>query len=722
MNRQKSILLLLSFILLYPNIVHAQELTLEAIHRDYQFYAHTVDGIHSMANGIDYSVLENNQIVQYDYETGLKTKIVLDASDLPKEYPSIEEYQFSNDEKKILITTRVKPIYRHSYTASYLVYNLMTGKCEPLDEKGNQQLATFSPDGNKVAFVRDNNLYYKDLISDKIIQITYDGAVNQIINGAPDWVYEEEFGFSQGYTWSPDSRKIAYYRFDESQVREFDMMMYQSLYPEAKRFKYPKAGEANSKVSVHVYHIGNELLTNMNIGDESDQYIPRILWTADPENLCIIKLNRLQNDIQVLLSDATSGYSYAIYQEKNARYIAEVDDHYIHFLNNNKQFIIKSERSGYFHYYRYSMAGKLQNAVTAGNWDVTGFLGMDEKSGKLYYSSNQSHVIGQETWSVQLDGTHMRKISVQKGTNTDAFSTTYKYFINSWSDANTPTQYAVYRINGSLIRVLESNEDLKIAIQKTGFSRKEFIKVPGGNHVELNAYILKPADFDSTRKYPLFMSVYGGPESQEVTDAWDNNLAWQQYLVQHGIIVACVDNRGTNGRGEEFRKCIYKQLGKLETEDQIAAARFLGSKPWIDENRIGIWGWSYGGYMTLLCLTKGSDVFQMGIAVAPVTNWRFYDNIYTERYMQRPQDNPNGYDDNSPIHYADQLKGKLLIIHGTADDNVHLQNSIEMANQLILRNKQFQQFMYPNKNHSIYGGNTRLHLYTMMTDFILNNL
>ncbi len=709
-------------LLLCHNSLTGQKLTLEEIFGDYRFYASTLDGIHSMNNGLYYSVLENDKIVQYDYETGTKVTVILDASDLPKDVSTINEYQFSNDETKILITTHIRPIYRHSYTATYWVYDLNSKICQPVDEEGNQQLATFSPDGTKVAFVRNNNLFYKDLLSNSIRQITFDGTINQIINGAPDWVYEEEFGFSQGYTWSPDSRKLAYYRFDESKVKEFDMVVYRNLYPEVKRFKYPKAGEDNSVVTIHVFQTENGQTTTMDVGKETDQYIPRIKWTADPDKLCIIRLNRLQNHVEVLLADAASGVSHVIFQEKNSRFISEVNDNYIHFLTDKKYFIVKSERSGYFHYYRYTTSGQFVNAVTQGEWEVTGFMGIDETSGTLYYASNQTSVIGQETWSVQLNGTHPHKVSSRSGTNSDEFSATYRYYINKWSDANTPPQYTLFRANGKPLRTLENNEGIIKDMQQKGFARKEFLIIPTDSNLELNAYMIKPVDFDSTRSYPLFMSVYGGPESQDVTDSWDNGLPWQQYLVQQGIIVVCVDNRGTNGRGEEFRKCTYKQLGKLETEDQIAAARFLGSKSWIDEKRIGIWGWSYGGYMTLLCLTKGSDVFHTGIAVAPVTNWRFYDNIYTERFMQRPEDNASGYDDNSPIHFADRLTGKLLIVHGTADDNVHLQNSVEMANQLILKNRQFQQFMYPNKNHSIYGGNTRLHLYTMITDYVMQNL
>jgi dipeptidyl-peptidase 4 len=699
------------------------KISINDIYGNYHFYPDGVEGIRSMADGKNYTVLETgSSIVQYDYETGRKRIVLADPEHLPSAIQSIDGYQFSYNEKKILLTTGTSTIYRHSFEAGYWIYDIQTRTATPLMNEGKQQLATFSPDGLKIAFVKDNNLYYKDLVTGNTVQITSDGERNHVINGAPDWVYEEEFGFSQAYCWSPDSRNIAYYRFDETPVKEFDMVVYNNLYPEVRRFKYPKAGEANSIVTIHVFHTESGKTTLMPAGEETDQYIPRIKWTASPGKLCIIKLNRLQNAVDVLIADALTGASQKIYHEENPKYISRVDDHYIYFTRNQQYFIVLSEKTGYYHYFLYTLSGKPVNQITHGNWEVTDFLGIDETSNILYYSSNQSSIINRDTWAVGLDGSNTRKVSTHEGTNTDEFSTTFRYYINQWSDANTPPQYYVCRNNGETIRVLEDNAALKQEMTNYGFARKEFIKIPVSKGLELNAYIIKPVGFDSTKSYPLFMSVYGGPESQDVTNSWDNDLAWQEFLTQHGIIVACIDNRGTDGRGEEFRKSTYKQLGKLETEDQITAAQYLGSKLWIDENHIGIWGWSYGGYMSLLCMTKGADVFHMGIAVAPVTNWRFYDNIYTERFMQRPIDNPKGYDDNSPIHFADRLKGKLLLIHGTADDNVHLQNSVEMAEQLIQNNKQFQQFMYPNKNHSIYGGNTRLHLYTMMSDFILNNL
>ncbi len=701
-----------------------QQLTLEKIFRDHAFNPETIDNIRSTADGEHYTVLESNsRIVQYDYKTGKEKTVIFDASEYRnKGSVSITDYILSNDGKKILLTSQVSRIYRHSFEARYWICDLLKKEIIPLEGTGKQQLATFSPDGLKVAFVRQNNLYYRNLVDGITTQVTSDGETNRIINGAPDWVYEEEFGFSQAYCWSPDSRRIAFYRFDESLVKEFEMNVFNGLYPDVHHFKYPKAGEDNSLVTIRVFDLESNEIRVMDIGKETDQYIPRIKWTASPEQLCIIRLNRMQNKAEVLLANPFTGNSSAIYTEENEKFVSDIDDNFIHFTGDGKFFILHSERSGNFHFYLYRLDGSLVSPLTSGRWDARKLLGIDEKKGILYFTANRESEIQQHVYAVKLDGTNIHRISNNAGTHNAEFSCNFRYYIDTWSDANNPFTCTLCRNDGSVLRTLEDNIRLKKTIQEYGFSPKEFIRIPVSDSLELNAYLIKPADFDSTKKYPLFLSVYGGPGSQDVSDSWDNGMAWQQLLAQHGIVVACIDNRGTDGRGEAFRKSTYLQLGKLETEDQISAARFLGNQIWIDPSRIGIWGWSYGGYMTLLCLTRGADVFSMGIAVAPVTNWRFYDNIYTERYMRKPQDNAKGYDDNSPINHAELLKGKLLLVHGTADDNVHLQNSMEMSERLIIENKQFLQFFYPNKNHSLYGGNTRLHLYTMMTDFILKEL
>jgi dipeptidyl-peptidase-4 len=698
------------------------KLSLVKIYKEYDLTIKTIGKTFSMADGEHYTILESgHSIFRYDYMTGKEKELFFSDAQLPDTTGYIDDYQFSSDERRLLIATDITRIYRRSFEANYWIYDIQTKSVVPL-ANGKQQLAVFSPDGQKIAFVKNNNLFYKDLNSGEVVQITNDGAFNRIINGAPDWIYEEEFGFAQAYQWSKDSKNIAFYQFDESLVKQFDMIMYGGLYPHINSFKYPKAGEAISTVNVKVFDLNTGKTVTMYTGQEADQYIPRIKWSAIPGKLGIVTLNRLQNTVNVLLADASTGLSRIIYHEENSKFISKIDDDFIHFTEDQEHFIILSERSGYYHYYRYSITGKLKNPITQGNWEVTNLLAVDENENILYYTSNQTSVLCKDVYSIHLDGTRQKKISTSPGTNEAEFSSTFKYYINTWSNANTPPCYTLHQMNGLLIRVLEDNSELKNKINNYGFARKEFMKIPVDDSLELYGYMIKPADFDSTKQYPLFMCVYGGPQSQDVTDSWDYGMTWQQYMVQQGIIIACIDNRGTDGRGEEFRKSTYLHLGKIETEDQINAAKYLGAKSWIDENHIGIWGWSYGGYMTLNCLTKGADVFKTGIAVAPVTDWRYYGNIYTERYMRKPQDNAKGYEESSPINYAGQMKGNLLLIHGTADDNVHLQNSVEMAEELIKNGIQFQQFMYPDKNHSIYGGTTRHHLYSMMSDFILKNL
>jgi dipeptidyl-peptidase 4 len=698
-------------------------LSLKKIYSEYQFLPAGVDGIQSMADGENYTVLEDDRaIVRYDYKTGTDRHVLFSIDQVDDEpITSIDDYAFSMDETRILLTTDKTKKYRYSFAANYYIYDLVNKKITLADSEMIQYV-TFSPDGNKVAYVKYNNLYCKDLIHNTLTQITTDGLINSIIYGAPDWVYEEEFSLTQAYCWSPDSRKIAFYRFDETQVPEFEMTVFTDLYPKTLRFKYPKAGEKNSVVQVRVYDTGTGRTVSMDVGQDSDQYIPRVKWTASSDTVCVIRLNRLQNKVDVLLCNAQSGSSGLLFSEASSWFISEIKDDYIHFTRDGRYFLIRSERTGYFHYYLYSITGSFIHAVTQGEWETVGVLGFDDRNRTLYYTSTEGSPICQSIYAVKYDGSHKTKLSDQAGTNSAKFSKTYTYYVNTWSDANTPPRISVNKINGKLVRVLEDNAVLLHDIRIHGFTPKKFITIPVKSDLSLNAYLVLPPDFDSSRVYPLFIEVYGGPESQDVTDSWDDDMPWQQYLAQQGIIVACIDNRGTDGRGESFRKSIYMNLGKLESEDQINAAIYLGRKSWIDENRIGIWGWSYGGFMTLLCMTKGAEVFRMGIAVAPVTSWRFYDTVYTERYMRTPQENPGGYDLNSPLYFTDKLKGKLLLVHGTGDDNVHFQNSVELVDELIRNNKQPAVFFYPNKNHNITGGNTRYHLYTMLTRFVMENL
>lgn len=699
----------------------AKEISLEGIYRSGKFYPSGLHGLRSMNDGIHYTIQQGSKIVKYSYKSGDKVEVLFDASKHP-EISRFGDYEFDSKENKILIETDRENIYRHSYSANFWVYDRLDESLLPVSESGRQQLSSFSPDGTKVAFVRDNNIYITNLADLSEKQITRDGLRNHIINGAPDWVYEEEFGFSRGFHWSPDGTNIAYYRFDESGVREFHMTMFGDLYPEKYEFKYPKAGEDNSLVTIHVYNCESGESISMDTGEETDQYIPRIKWTNDSETLSIIRLNRLQNNMDILHASAGDGNSKLVYSETNKYYISEASDKTITYLPDGKSFILNSEQSGYFQLYHYNFETGSIKPITAGRYDIDDFLGYDEKSRQLFYTSYEESSIEKHLYSIRIDGNKKKKLSTEAGTNRATFSKNFEYFILNHSSANSPAHISLHNKQGKLIRVLEDNERMNLTMEEYGFAPTEFITVPTRSGQELNAYIIKPADFDPSKTYPLFMFVYGGPESQKVIDSWDYRGPWFQMLTQKGYIVACVDNRGTNGRGEAFRKATYLTLGKYETIDQVESAQWFGSQEYIDSERIGIFGWSYGGFMTSLCLTKGKGTFKMGIAVAPVSNWRYYDNIYTERFMRTPAENAAGYDDNSPINFADQLQGKFLLIHGSGDDNVHYQNSMDFVEALVQANKQFEMQFYPNKNHGIRGGNTTFHLYTRMTDFILENL
>lgn len=701
-----------------------KKITLDDIYKNNVFAMKNVTGIRSMKDGLHYTImLRGSAIEKYSYKSGSKVDVLfsVDQAGLA-DFSSFSGYEFNSDESKILLTTGREAIYRHSYIASYYIYDRISKSIEPLSKNGKQQLATFSPDGRKVAFVRENNLFYSDLILKQEIQITFDGKFNEIINGAPDWVYEEEFGFSKGFSWSPDSRHIAYYRFDESQVRLYNMTIYGDLYPEEYVYKYPKAGEKNSVVSVHAYHLPTGRISTIDIGEEKDQYIPGIKWTTEPDKLAILRLNRLQNHLEVLVANPETGKSSVLYSETNQWYISETSDDFITFLDDKKHFIVMSERDGWMHFYLYDMKGNLVNQITKGKWDVEGLTGYDSKTKTLYFTSFEESSIERHVYGIHLNGQNKRKLTTRKGINSVVFSSNFGYYINTNSGANSPNYISLHDSKGKLLRVLEDNSMLRQNMKLYGFSEIEFTSVKTADNIELNAYLLKPNDFDPNKQYPLLMYVYGGPESQTVRDAWFRQIPWFQMLAQNGYIVACVDNRGTNGRGEAFRKATYMQLGKLETIDQIEAAKYFGSLPYIDAGRIGIYGWSYGGYMAALCMTKGAGVFKMGIAGAPVTNWRYYDTIYTERFMRTPQENPDGYDENSPINHVEKLKGAFLLIHGTADDNVHIQNSIEMSDKLIAANKYFDMLFYPNRSHGIMGGNYPYHMYNTMTKFIFTNL
>lgn len=629
-------------------------------------------------------------------------------------------YEFSADEKKVLIATELESIYRRSTKAFYYVLDLKSKELQKLSEGDKQMYADFSPSGDMVAFVKNNDLYYKDLSNEKEIKITTDGEYNKIINGASDWVYEEELSLSQAFAWSPDGEKIAFYKFDESEVKQWNMKMYDDLYPSDYRFKYPKAGEDNAKVSVKIYQLNEKKVLDINLGVDYE-YLTSIQWSEDPDQLAVMSSNRHQNELNINLVDAEKGSSKVIHTETSDTYIEMPFE--VYFTKDKEHFVIQSEKSGFRHLYLHSIDGKLKNQITSGDWPVTSLYGVDDENGLVFYQAAENSPLNRNVYSIRLDGKNKKRLSHNNGTNRAVFSKSFAYFINYHSTANRPSYITLRNSEGEEIRELENNEKLNTKLKEYHLSPKEFFQFTTSEDVTLNAWMIKPHNFDKSKKYPVLLTIYGGPGSQTVTNSWGgSNYFWHQLMAQKGYIVVSVDNRGTGARGVNFKKTTYKQLGKYETMDQIEAAKYFASLDYVDGSRIGVQGWSYGGYMSSLCLLKGADEFKAAIAVAPVTNWRFYDSIYTERYMQTPQENSDGYDENSPINHVEKLKGNYLLVHGMADDNVHLQNTSEMIEALVKADKQFDLFVYPNKNHSIYGGNTRFHLYTQMTNFLLEKL
>jgi dipeptidyl-peptidase 4 len=714
------------FFLCTISLFGQQKITVEDIYSG-AFRAKGMDELQSMKNTNQYTVLNYDaasrsmQIDLFDFATLKKVTTLIDSKSFPVLADGIDSYTFSPDEKLILIANNTNQIFRHSFTADYYLYDTTNKKVSKVFDFQVQE-PTFSPDGKKIAFARDNNLYVYDIASKQITTITTDGKKNSVINGITDWVYEEEFAFVRAFDWSKDSKKVAYIRFDESQVPEFSMSIFKKdLYPTVETFKYPKAGEKNSEVSLHIYDVASKGTQKVNLSQYTDFYIARMQWTNEANVLSAQVLNRHQDNLDLLFIDGNSGATKVVLNEKDKAYVDVTDN--LTFLKDNS-FIWTSEKDGFNHIYLYDKTGKLKNQVTKGNWEVTNYYGFDEKTNTVFYQSVENGSVNREVFSINLNGKNKVRLSKSIGTNAATFSPNFQYFINTFSSATQPTTYTLNEAKtGVQVQVIENNAALSAKLKGYNLSSKEFFVLKTAKGNELNAWILKPKDFDPNKKYPVFMYQYSGPGSQQVNNDWNSNDDyWFQMLAQQGYIVACVDGRGTGFKGADFKKVTQKELGKYEVEDQIDAAKVIGNYPYVDKNRIGIWGWSYGGFMASNCIMKGNDVFKMAIAVAPVTNWRFYDSIYTERYMQTPQENASGYDENSPINHVNKLKGKFLLIHGSGDDNVHVQNSMQMIEALIQANKQFDSQIYPDKNHGIYGGKTRIQLFNKMTNFIKENL
>jgi dipeptidyl-peptidase 4 len=701
-----------------------KKVTLEDVFKKGTFNQKSVYGINWMKEGQFYSSLVQRSgapaVVKINLATGQEAGVLLDGTKLGVNFSS---YSFNADESKALIATDVESIYRRSSKGIFYVVDMASGQKQQLMNGEKISYATLSPDNDKVAFVKDNNLYMADLVTNKLTQITKDGEGNKIINGAADWVYEEEFSMAQAFKLSPDGKKIAFIRFDETQVPEFNMQTWGPLYPQDYKFKYPKAGEKNALVSIHVYDLPSGKIQKVDAGTDTDIYLPRIYWTKDANLLAFIRLNRLQNQLDLFHANAATGESKLVISETSKTYVDLDYNDDLQYLSDGKSFIRTSEQDGFKHIYHHNLDGSLIRQITTGSWEVSSMLGIDEKAKKLYFISTEASPLERNFYVINLDGKGKKLLTPAKGTHSINMSSDYKFFIDYYTTTDTPVKVTLNESSGKEIKVLEDNQALKERLSGFALGKKEFFTFPTVDGTRLNGYIIKPADFDPDKKYPVLMYVYGGPGSQNVLNAWGGTRDfWHQQLAAEGIIVACIDNRGTGARGRDFKHSTYANLGKLETIDQIEGAKYFAKMPFVDPARIGIWGWSYGGYMSSLALMKGNDVFKTAIAVAPVTTWRYYDTIYTERYLQTPQLNASGYDDNSPITHVNMLKGNFLLIHGTGDDNVHFQNSVDLVNALISADKQFETFYYPNRNHGIYGGNTTWHLYTQMTDFLKRKL
>ena len=708
----------------------AQEISLDDVVNG-AYRPHTINGVSPMADGESYSQISSDgkKIVRYSFRNGAQLDVLFDAEKARgKRSNNIDGYIISPDGKNILVETERQPIYRRSAVSTYYIYNVNNRTLTPLSNGGAQECPKFSPDGNVIAFVRDNNIFIvKLLYNNAETQVTKDGEFNKVINGKPDWVYEEEFSFNCAYDFSSDSQMLAWIRFDESEVSTFSFPWYQGdrpkktdyrLYPGSYSYKYPKAGEVNSKISVHSFDIKSRVTRTLDVPVEADGYIPRIQFMGEKDMLAVVTLNRHQDQMDIYKVNARSTSSQLLVREKADKYIDEKA--YMALDFSHDKFVLLSERDGFQHLYLYTASGNLLRQLTKGNFIVTDYYGMDEAGKTFYFASNEGSPLEQYIYKVDASGKRT-KLTEKKGFHSAIFSTSYAYFMDTYSSLSTPSVYSLCNAQGKEVKVMEDNAELRKRLASLQLGSQELFSFKTADGVELNGWMVKPHNFDPSKKYPVLMYQYSGPGSQQVHNSFSNGfvggLIWEQRLAQKGYIVVCVDGRGTGGRGAEFQKCTYLRMGDLESHDQVETAVWLGQQPYVDKNRIAIWGWSFGGFNTIMSLCEGRNVFKCGIAVAPVTDWRYYDTIYTERYMRTPQENSDGYDC-SPMHRYKKKQGDLLIIHGLADDNVHFQNTAELTEAFVQSNIQFDMATYTNRNHSIYGGNTRKHLVTRIENYL----
>lgn len=731
--KKASILLILCIVCL---LGQAQQVTLNDVARSV-YRTEGIQGIKPMMDGEHYTRIspDGKKIVKYSFKTGKEVGTVFNVETARNHtLRSFDNYIMSPDESKILIQTETKPIYRRSFTAVYYIYNVRNNTLEPLSENGPQQVPLFSPDGNQIAFVRDNNLYLvKLLFGNSESQVTKDGKFNEVLNGIPDWVYEEEFGFNCAFDFSADSQMLAYIRFDESQVPMYSFPWYKGMkpalnqyeiYPGKYEYKYPMPGIDNSKVTVHTFDIKSRVTRKMDLPLDIDGYIPRIKFTDNPEALAIMTLNRHQNRFDLYLANPRSTLCKLIIRDEAEQYIKETAYANIQFYPNH--IVMMSERDGFNHLYLYTAGGNLVKQITQGKYEVKDFLGWDEKNNVFYYESNEESPLRSAIYKIDNKG-KKTKLSTREGTNSAIFSKNQKYYINTFSNITTPPVITLNDNTGKVLTTLVDNKALVKKVASLNMPSKELFTFTTTDGVELNGWMMKPINFDANKKYPVILHQYSGPGSQEVLDTWrigarNDGGMFEAYMASQGFIMVCVDGRGTGGRGSNFEKCTYMSIGVKEARDQVETALYLSKLPYVDNQNIGIWGWSYGGYNTLMAMSEGTPVFKAGVAIAAPTDWRFYDSVYTERFMRTPKENMEGYNASSAIHRVDKLHGKLLLIHGTADDNVHLRNASEYSEALVQADKQFDMHIYTNRNHGIRGGNTTKHLLTRVTNFFIEHL
>lgn len=717
----KRLLILLFVIPCFTFLAAGQkELTLEKVWASAELRAKTVPGFNFMKDGIHYSRKTKTGVESYDLRTGEQSEVLFNTADFIKG-GTIDGYSFNSTESKMLIYMNKASIYRYSFTADFALYDREEKNIKPLGN-GQMMVPVLSHDDQYVAYVQDNNIYYQDLATGNITPVTTDGVKNEIINGVTDWVYEEEFSFTRAFHWSPDAKHIAFLRFDEREVPEFTMMNYRNdLYPEYQTFKYPKVGEKNSVVSLHLYNSETNSVHEIELPQREDDYIARIQWSDHDGHLYITWLNRHQNHLKLYRYDPGQD-KISLFLEEKSQYYIDVQDKLL-FTPDGSKLIWQSELGSYNHLYTYDLKDGKKKQLTTGDWDVTNVYGIDEKANTLYFQAAKTGPLHRQIMSVSLRNGKVKTVQDQPGDNSATYSGDMSYYVHQHSNANQAPTYVVKDRKHNVVRIIENNGAYPELMTSYGARPVEFFSIHTEDSVSLNAWRITPPQFDENKKYPVLMYVYGGPGSQTVRNRWSVSNYWYfQYLAQQGYIVVSVDNRGTGARGETFKKMTYLQLGKYETIDQINAAKYLAQQSYVDEDKIGIFGWSYGGYMSSLCILKGKDVFNAAVAVAPVTSWKWYDTIYTERYMRTEEENPSGYADNSPVYFAGELEDAYMIVHGLGDDNVHFQHTAEMVEALVNNNKDFTSYFYPNRNHGIYGGYTRLHLFRAITEFLNENL